>query len=95
MKGATDASRGPGRTTESTDPGGAIRTATPDDSLTLIQSLKAERQMAEGRRTGIEVVVGDDDTVRIRATAAPDTTVTTDRREWDTLSWACPGRARG
>ncbi|MEF9904895.1 DUF397 domain-containing protein [Streptomyces sp. P9-A2] len=69
--------------TESADPSGAILTTTPDDFLTLIQALKQGRQMADGRRTGIEVVVGDDDTVRIRATAAPDTTVTTDRRKWD------------
>ncbi|MFF0110221.1 DUF397 domain-containing protein [Streptomyces hirsutus] len=71
--------------TESADPSGAILTATPDDFLTLVQALKGERQMAEGRRTGIEVTVGGDDTVRIRATAAPDTTVTTDRRKWDTF----------
>lgn len=70
--------------TESADPSGAILTATPDDFLTLVQALKEERQMADGRRTGIEVTVGDD-TVRIRATAAPDTTVTTDRRKWDTF----------
>lgn len=41
--------------------------------------------MTDGRRTGIEVTFGGDDTVRIRATAAPDTTVTTDRRKWDTF----------
>ncbi|WP_107100391.1 DUF397 domain-containing protein [Streptomyces hirsutus] len=70
--------------TESADPSGAILTATPDDFLTFVQKIKGERQMAEGRRTGIEVTV-DDDTVRIRATAAPDTTVTTDRRKWDTF----------
>ncbi|CAM5730849.1 hypothetical protein [Streptomyces hirsutus] len=31
------------------------------------------------------MTVGGDGTVRIRATAAPDTTVTTDRRTWDTF----------
>ncbi|MEU2979295.1 DUF397 domain-containing protein [Streptomyces hirsutus] len=72
------------RITGSADPSGAIPTATPDYFLTPVQAFKGERQMAEGRRTGIEVTVGGDDTVRIRATAAPDTTVTTittDRRE--------------
>ncbi|MEU1693151.1 DUF397 domain-containing protein [Streptomyces hirsutus] len=71
--------------TESADPSGAILTATPDDFLTLVQALKGERQVAEGRRAGIEVTVGGDDTVRIRATTAPDATVTTDRRKWDTF----------
>ncbi|MFD5657280.1 DUF397 domain-containing protein [Streptomyces hirsutus] len=33
--------------TESADPSGAILTATPDDFLTLVQTLKGERQMAE------------------------------------------------
>ncbi|MFC1228406.1 MULTISPECIES: DUF397 domain-containing protein [Streptomyces] len=69
--------------TESADPSGAILTTTPDDFLTLVQELKSGRQMAEGRRPGIEVAVDADDTVRIRATAAPGTTVTTDRRKWD------------
>ncbi|GAB2794774.1 hypothetical protein GCM10027073_28740 [Streptomyces chlorus] len=71
--------------TESADPSGAILTTTADDFLILVQTLKGERQMTDGRRTGIEVVAGDDNTVRIRATAAPDTTVTTDRRKWDTF----------
>ncbi|MET8113462.1 DUF397 domain-containing protein [Streptomyces prasinus] len=69
--------------TESSDPSGAILTTTPDTFLTLVQALKRGRQMAEGRRPGIEVAVDADDTVRIRATAAPGTTVTTDRRKWD------------
>lgn len=71
--------------TESADPSGAILTTTADDFLTLVQALKGEREVTAGRRTGIEVVADDDNTVRIRATAAPDTTVTTDRRKWDTF----------
>ncbi|MFC9950575.1 DUF397 domain-containing protein [Streptomyces prasinus] len=72
--------------TESADPSGAVLTTTPDDFLSLIQTIKEDRQMADSRPTGIEVAVDADDTVRIRATAAPDTTVTTvttDRRKWD------------
>ncbi|MFF0111513.1 DUF397 domain-containing protein [Streptomyces prasinus] len=69
--------------TESADPSGAVLTTTPDDFLSLIQTLKEDRQMADSRPTGIEVAVDADDTVRIRATAAPGTTVTTDRRKWD------------
>ncbi|GAB2459893.1 DUF397 domain-containing protein [Streptomyces incanus] len=72
--------------TESADPSGAILTTAPDTFLTLIQAIKAGGQVTGGRPTDIEVLVaGDDDTVRIRATATPDTTVTTDRRKWDTF----------
>ena len=69
--------------TESADPSGAVLTTTPDDFLSLIQTIKEDRQMADSRPAGIEVAVDADDTVRIRATAAPGTTVTTDRRKWD------------
>ncbi|MGW3679067.1 DUF397 domain-containing protein [Streptomyces prasinus] len=69
--------------TESADPSGAVLTTTPDDFLSLIQTIKEDRQMADSRPAGIEVAVDADDTVRIRATAAPGTTVTTDRGKWD------------
>ncbi|MFD3735095.1 DUF397 domain-containing protein [Streptomyces sp. NPDC058632] len=73
------------RMTESADPSGAILTTTPDDFLTLVQALKEEREVTAGRPSGIEVILGDDHTVRIRAAAAPGTAVTTDRRRWDTF----------
>ncbi|MCX2927492.1 DUF397 domain-containing protein [Streptomyces sp. NEAU-W12] len=71
--------------TESADPSGAILTTTLDDFLTLVQVLKEEREVADGRPAGIEVVLGEDNTVRIRAAATPGTAVTTDRPRWDTF----------
>ncbi|MFE9924397.1 DUF397 domain-containing protein [Streptomyces sp. NPDC005774] len=70
--------------TESADPSGAILTTNPDRFLTLIQAIKVGEELTGSRRPGIEVLIdAGDDTVRIRATAAPGTTVTTDRRRWD------------
>ncbi|WAX79272.1 hypothetical protein [Streptomyces sp. KMM 9044] len=53
--------------------------------MTLVQSLKEEREVTAGRPSAIEVALGDGNTVRIRAAAAPGTAVTTDRRRWDTF----------
>ncbi|MEU3173431.1 MULTISPECIES: DUF397 domain-containing protein [unclassified Streptomyces] len=71
--------------TESADPSGAILTTTPGAFSTLVQALKGEREVTVGRPTGIEVVLGEDNTVRIRAAATPGTAVTTDRPRWDTF----------
>ncbi|MGY3202632.1 DUF397 domain-containing protein [Streptomyces sp. TE5632] len=71
--------------TESADPSGAILTITPDDFLSLLQTLKGERELAANRPIAIDVTVDDDLTVRIHAGATPGTAVTTDRRRWDTF----------
>lgn len=70
--------------TESADPSGAVLTTTPGCFLNLLQVLKEEREVTTDQPTAIDVTA-DDDTVRIHATAAPGTAVTTDRRRWDTF----------
>ncbi|WP_406726693.1 DUF397 domain-containing protein [Streptomyces sp. GD-15H] len=82
---ATSAPRAAIHITESADPTGAILTTTPDDFLRLLQVLKEEREVTGNRPTALDVTVEDDRTVRIHADATPGTTVTTDRRRWDTF----------
>ncbi|MFJ9816938.1 DUF397 domain-containing protein [Streptomyces sp. NPDC101151] len=65
--------------TESADPGGAILTATPAAFGTFIAVLKEETR----RRAPIEVTIGEEGSVHLHETSAPDTVVTTDRRKWD------------
>ncbi|MCX5049222.1 MULTISPECIES: DUF397 domain-containing protein [unclassified Streptomyces] len=68
--------------TESSDPTGAILTATPAAFGTLLAALKNEPR---GPHAPIQVTFGseDEDTVRIHSTAAPHTAVTTDRAKWN------------
>ncbi|MEU6376686.1 DUF397 domain-containing protein [Streptomyces sp. NPDC046909] len=66
--------------TESSDPTGAILTATPATFATFLTALKRQ---PHSDRPAIQATLGKDDTVRIHNTTAPHTTVTTTRPEWD------------
>jgi hypothetical protein len=66
--------------TESSDPAGAILTATPKAFGTLLTALKHEPPRPH---PSIHVTSSESDTVQIRSITAPQTVVTTDRPKWN------------
>jgi len=66
--------------TESSDPSGAILTATPAAFGTLLAALKHEPPLPH---PSIHVTSSESETVRIHSTAAPQAVVTTDRPKWN------------
>jgi hypothetical protein len=71
--------------TESSDPTGAILTATPAAFGALLAVLKTETP--HDTDAGIEIAFGEGDDgdtpVFLRETSAPDNVVTTNRRKWE------------
>ncbi|MFE5601675.1 DUF397 domain-containing protein [Streptomyces coelicoflavus] len=68
--------------TESSDPTGSILTVTPTTFGALLTALKSDSRPSAAEVT-VDAPTGG--TVRVHATGAPETAVTTDHHKWETF----------